>query len=175
MKNANLDVKLEDDNGVDDEDTAKSINQMPCHLGKYTLGQSKRLRNNAIREIDGFNSNNMYYGDTDSASIGQKHWFISIEKSFVGKSLGLVKNDYGGAGIFNVWFLPPKIIFFLSLTITVWFWPNAVIKDLARKLGWQYLKNSNHYQKEKPYLADFQLIELKHSKEWKYGIGNQIV
>ena len=33
LKNGNLVVELEDDAGVDDQDLAKSISQMPCHLG----------------------------------------------------------------------------------------------------------------------------------------------
>ena len=72
LKNANTKVKLEDDKGVDEYDIANSSNQMPCHLGSYTLGHSKRKMNNFIREIDGFYSNNIYYGDTDSADIHKK-------------------------------------------------------------------------------------------------------
>ena len=68
-KNGNLIVELEDDNDVDDYDIAKSINRMPCHLSKYILGHSKKLKNNVIPEIDGFYSNSIYYGDTDSAYI----------------------------------------------------------------------------------------------------------
>ena len=99
-KNGDLIVKSEDDNGIDDQDNAKSIDQMRCHLGSQILAHSKRLMNNVIREIDGCYSKNIYYGDTDSAHIHEKHWSTLIEKGFVGKSLGLVKNKYGDAGIF---------------------------------------------------------------------------
>ena len=61
--------KLEDDGGVDVQDIAKSINQMPCHLGSYLSGHSEQLMNNVIREIDGFCKKNIYYGVTDSAYI----------------------------------------------------------------------------------------------------------
>ena len=56
LKNGNLIVKLEDDEGVDDYDKAKSINTMPSHFGSYILSHSKRLMNDVFREIDGFYS-----------------------------------------------------------------------------------------------------------------------
>ena len=115
LKNGNFIVKLEDDDGVDDYDKAKSINTMPSHFGSYILSHSKRLMNNVFREIDGFYSNNIYYGDTDSGYIHKKHWSTLVEKGFVGKSLGLGKNDYGDSGIFYAWFLAPKIKYCLVI------------------------------------------------------------
>ena len=115
LKNGNFIVKLEDDEGVDDYDKAKSINTMPFHFGSYILSHSKRLMNNVFREIDGFYSNNIYYGDTDSGYIHKKHWFTLVDKGFVGKSLGLGKNDYGNSGIFYAWFLAPKIKYCLVI------------------------------------------------------------
>ena len=115
LKNGNFIVKLEDDEGVDDYDKAKSINTMPSHFGSYILSHSKRLMNNVFREIDGFYSNNIYYGDTDSGYIHKKHWSTLVEKGFVGKTLGLGKNDYGKSGIFYAWFLAPKIKYCLII------------------------------------------------------------
>ena len=115
LKNGNFIVKLEDDEGVDDYDKAKSINTMPSHFGSYILSHSKRLMNDVFREIDGFYSNNIYYGDTDSGYIHKKHWSTLVEKGFVGKSLGLGKNDYGDSGIFYAWFLAPKIKYCLVI------------------------------------------------------------
>ena len=115
LKNGNLIVKLEDDEGVDDYDKAKAINTMPSHFGSYILSHSKRLMNNVFREIDGFYSNNIYYGDTDSGYIHKKHWSTLVEKGFVGKSFGLGKNDYGDSGIFYAWFLAPKIKYCLVI------------------------------------------------------------
>ena len=43
LKNGNLIVKLEDDEGVDDYDKAKSINTMPSHFGSYILSHSKKI------------------------------------------------------------------------------------------------------------------------------------
>ena len=37
LRNGNLIVKLEDDEGVDDYDKAKSVNTMPSHYGSFIL------------------------------------------------------------------------------------------------------------------------------------------
>ena len=115
LKNGNLIVKLEDDQGVDDFDKAKSINTMPSHFGSYILSHSKRLLNNVIKQIDGFYNNNIYYTDIDSLYIHKKYWYTLVEKEYVGKSLGLGKNDYGDSGIFYAWFLAPKIKYCLVI------------------------------------------------------------
>ena len=88
LKNGTLIVKLEDDVGVDDQDIAKGINQMPCHLGSYLLGYSKRLLNNVIRVIDGFNSNNV----TTEKRVVHNIKKTLANKGFVAKSPGLGKN-----------------------------------------------------------------------------------
>ena len=49
-KNVNLLLKLEDDEGVDDFDNAKSVNTMPSHFGSNILSHSKRLMNDVIRQ-----------------------------------------------------------------------------------------------------------------------------
>ena len=115
LKNGNLIVKLQDDEGVDDFDKAKSVNTMPSHFGSYILSHSKRLMNDVFREIDGFYSNNIYYGDTDSGYIHKQHWSTLVDKRYVGKSLGLGKNDYDDSGMFYVWFLVPKIKYCLVI------------------------------------------------------------
>ena len=115
LKYGNFIVKLEDDEGVDDYDKAKSINTMPSHFGSFILSHSKRLMNKVFNEIDGFYSNNIYYGDTDSGYIHKKHWSTLVGKGFVGKSLGQGKNDYGNSGIFYTWFLAPKVKYCLVI------------------------------------------------------------
>ena len=115
LKNGKLIVKLEDDEGVDDFDKAKSVNTMPSHFGSYILSHSKRLMNNVFNEIDAFYNNVIYYTDTDSGYIHKKHWSTLIEKGYVGKSLGQGKNDYGDSGIFYAWFLAPKIKYCLVI------------------------------------------------------------
>ena len=66
LKNGNLIVKLENDEGVDDCDNAKSVNMMPSHFGGYILSRSRRMMKDVFRELECFYSNNIYYGDTDS-------------------------------------------------------------------------------------------------------------
>ena len=115
LKNGNLIVKLEDDEGVDDYDKAKSINTMSSHFGSYILSHSKRLMNYVIEQINGFYNNSIYYTDTDSLYIHKNHWSNLVDNGFVGKSLGLGKNDYGNSGIFYAWFLAPKIKYCLVI------------------------------------------------------------
>ena len=115
LKNGNLIVKLEDDEGVDDYDKAKSINRMPFQFGSYILSHSKRLMNYVIEEINGFYNNNIDYTDTDSLYIHKRHWSTLVEKGYVGTSLGLGKNDYGKSGIFYAWFLASKIKYCLVI------------------------------------------------------------
>ena len=50
LKNGNLIVKLEEDEGVDDYDKAKSVNTMPSHFGSSFLTHSKRLMNDVIKK-----------------------------------------------------------------------------------------------------------------------------
>ena len=115
LKNGNLIVKLEEDEGVDDYNKAKSINTMPSHFGSYILSHSKRLLNDVFHEIDAFYNNVIYYTDTDSGYIHKKYWNKLDEKGYVGKKLGQGKNDYGDSSIFYGWFLAPKIKFCLVI------------------------------------------------------------
>ena len=45
LKNGNLMVKLQSDEGVDDYDKAKSVNTTPFHFGSFILSHSKRIMN----------------------------------------------------------------------------------------------------------------------------------
>ena len=100
MKNGNLLIKLEQDKGFDDYYKAKSVSIVPSHLGSCNLSPSKRLMNDVIEQIGGFYNNSIYYTDTDSLYIHKKKWSDLIDDGFVGKSLGLCKNDYRQSGIF---------------------------------------------------------------------------
>ena len=71
-KNSNLIVKLEDDEGVDDYDKAKSLNTMQSQFGSFILSHSKRLMSKVFRTIDEFYSICNYYRDTDSGYIHKK-------------------------------------------------------------------------------------------------------
>ena len=109
LKNGNLIVKLEGDEGLDDFDKARLVNTMPSHFVGYILSRSKRLRNEVFKQTDGFYNNSFYYADTESVYIHMKYWDDLVDIGFVEKSFGLGKNDYRKSGTFSAWFLAPKI------------------------------------------------------------------
>ena len=104
MKNGNLIVEIEDDEGVDDSDKAESINSKPFQFGSYILSHSKRMMNDVIQQKVGFYNNSFYHTDTDSRYIHKKYWSSLFDNGFVGKSFGWVRNDYGNSGIFMLGF-----------------------------------------------------------------------
>ena len=65
-------VKMKDDERLQDE--VKKVNTMPLHLGSFVLSNSKRMMNNFLQAIGGFYTNDVYYTDTDSLYIENKHW-----------------------------------------------------------------------------------------------------
>ena len=81
---------------------------MPLHLGAFVLSNSKRIMNNLIHAINGFYTNDVYYTDTDSLYIENKHWEKLKNLKFVGKDLLQVENDYVDGGILYALFLAPK-------------------------------------------------------------------
>ena len=115
LKNGNLLTKLENDESVDDYDNARSINTMPFLFGSYILSHSKRLMNEVFNQIGGFYNNSIYYTYTDSLYLREKYWCDFVDNGFVGKLLGLGKNDYGNSAIFDAWFLAPKIKYCLVI------------------------------------------------------------
>ena len=84
LKNDNLFVKLEEDEGVDDCDKAKPINTMPFHFGSYILSHSKRLVHNVIKQICGFFNNSIYYTDNDSLFVHKKYSSSLVDSGLVG-------------------------------------------------------------------------------------------
>ena len=98
ISNNNYIVKMIDDKGLEDE--IKKINTMPLHLGAFVLSNSKRIMNNFIHAINEFYTNDVYYTDTDSLYIENKHWDKLDKAGLVGKGLLQGKNDYKDGGIF---------------------------------------------------------------------------
>ena len=68
----NFFVKMKDDEGLQDE--VKKVNTMRLLLGAFLLQNSKGIMNNFIHAIDGFYSNDVYFTDTVSLYIENKHW-----------------------------------------------------------------------------------------------------
>ena len=68
--------------------------------------------NNFIHAIGGFYTNDVYYTDTDSFYIENKHWDKLDKAGLIGKNRLEGKNNYGvNAGIWYGLFLAPKTIF----------------------------------------------------------------
>ena len=88
---------------------------MPLRLGAFVLSNIKRIMNNFIHAIGGFYTNDVYYTDTDSLYIENKHWNKLDEAGLVGKNLLQGKNDYKDGGIFYGLFLAPKIKYCLTI------------------------------------------------------------
>ena len=79
-------LKMKKDDRLDDDCDIK--NTLPAHLGAFILGNSKRIMNNFIREINGFYNNNIDYTDTDSLYIEKNNeicWIKlkGLEKNYV--------------------------------------------------------------------------------------------
>ena len=54
----------------------------------------KKIMNNFIHAINGFYTNDVYYGDTDSVYFEYKHWDKLDKAGLVVKNLLQGKNDY---------------------------------------------------------------------------------
>ena len=106
-------VKMKDDEGLEDE--VKKANSLPLQLAVFILSNNKRIMNNYIHAIDGFYTNDVYYTDTDSLYIENKHWDKLNKSGLVGKNLSQGKNDYKDGGIFYGLFLAPKIKYCLTI------------------------------------------------------------
>ena len=103
-------VKKTDDVRLEDE--VKSLNTMPLHLGAFVLS---RIMNKFIHAINGFYTNDVYYGDTDSLYIEKKHWDKLEKAGFIGKNLLQGENDYQDGGFFYGVLLAPKIKYCLTI------------------------------------------------------------
>ena len=113
LPNGNYIVKLKKDDRLEGDNDLK--NTLPSQLGAFILGNSKRIMNNFIREINGFYNNSIYYTDTDSFYIEKKYWDVLDKANLVGKKLSHGKNDYKTCGIFYVLFLAPKTKYCLTI------------------------------------------------------------
>ena len=109
----NFIVKIKDDEGIEDE--VKKVNTLPLQLAVFILSNSKRIMNNFIHAIDEFYSNDVYYTDTDSLYIENKHWEKLKEKNLVVVDLLQGKVDYRDGGIFYGLFLAAKINYCLTI------------------------------------------------------------
>ena len=91
IKYGNYFVKMKGDEGLQDVD--KKVNTMPLHLGAFVLSNSKRIMNIFIHAINGCYTNDVYYTDTDSLYIENKHWDKLDKAGLVGNNRLQGKND----------------------------------------------------------------------------------
>ena len=77
------------------QDEIKKINTSPFQLVVFILSNSKKIMTNFMHTVDGFYSNDIYYTDTDSLYIENKHWDKLKGKNLVGENLFQKINDYG--------------------------------------------------------------------------------
>ena len=159
-------VKMIDDPGLEDE--IKKINTMPLHVGAFVLSNSKRIMNNFIHAIDGFYTNDVYYTDTDSLYIENKHWDKLDKTGLVGKGLLQGKNDYKDGGIFYGLFLAPKIKYCLTIT------KYGVIDEHKTFKGFSNVSD-NLNRKEYFKMADGDKLVAKMPLSWKKSFSLGVV
>ena len=100
-------VKMKDDAGLEDE--VQKVNTMPVHLGAFVLSNIKRIMNKFIHAINGFYTNDVYYGDTDSLYLESKHWDELDKGGLIVKIKLQGKNHCKEGSIWYGFFLAPKI------------------------------------------------------------------
>ena len=166
LSGINYIVKMIDDAGLEDE--IKKVNTMPLHLGAFVLSNSKRIMNNFIHAINGFYTNDVYYTDTDSLYIQNKHWNKLKDGGLVGKNLLQGKNDYGDGGIWYGLFLAPKIKYCLTIN------KNGVIDEHKTFKGFKDVKvvlDRKEYFK----MADGDKLIAKIPLSWKKSFSQGVV
>ena len=159
-------VKMIDDAGLEDE--VKKLNTMPLHLGAFVLSNSKRIMNNFIHAINGFYTNDVYYTDTDSLYIENKHWDKLEKAGLVGKNLLQGKNDYKDGGNFYALFLAPKIKYCLTIN------KYGVIDEHKTFKGFKDVKDILD-RKEFFKMADGDKLVAKIPLSWKKSFSQGVV
>ena len=103
---------------------------MPLHLSAFALSNSKRILNSFIHAINGFNTNDVFYANTDSLYIKNKHCEKIDKAGLVGKKLLQGKNDYKDGCIFYGLSLSPKMKYCLTIKDMVLLMNIGLSKDL---------------------------------------------
>ena len=158
-------VKMIGDPGLKDE--VKKLITMPLHLGAFALSNSKRIMSNFLHAVNGFYTNDVYYTDTDSLYIENKHWDKLNEGGSVGKKLLQGKDDCNDGGIFYGLILAPKIK--ICLTINKY----GVIDEQKTFKGFTKVSN-NLERKEYFKMVDgdklIDKVRLSWQKSFNYGV-----
>ena len=166
INHGNYIVKMKDDEGLEDE--VKKANTLPLQLAVFILSNSKRIMNNFIHAIDGFYNNDVYYTDTDSLYIENKHWNKLQRGGLVGKNLLQGKNNYKDGGIFYGLFLAPKTKYCLTIN------EYGVIEEHKCFKGFTNVSD-NLDRKEYFKMADGDNLIAKVPLSWKKSFSRGVV
>ena len=159
-------VKTKDDEGLEDE--VKKANTLPLHLAVFIQSNSKRIMNNFIHAVVGFYTNDVYYPDTDSLYIENKHWDKLHKAGLVEKNLLQGKNDYKRGGIFHGLFLAPKIKYCLTIN------KDDVIDEHKTFKGFSNVSD-NLDRKEYFKMGDGDNLIAKVTLSWKKSFSRGVV
>ena len=166
INHGNYIVKMKDDEGLEDE--VRKANTLPLQLAVFILSNSKRIMNNFIHAIDGFYNNDVYYTDTDSLYIENKHCDKLQGVGLVGKNLLQGKNDYKDGGIFHGRFLAPKIKYCLTIH-------EYGVKDEHKCFKGCTNVSDNSHRKEYFKMADGDNLIAKVPISWKKSFSQGVV
>ena len=159
-------VKMIDDAGLEDE--VKKLNTMPLHLGAFVLSNSKRIMKNFIHAIVGFYTDDVYYTNTDSLYIENKHWDKLDKAGLVGKNLLQGKDDYKDGAMFYGLFLAAKIKYCLTIN------KYGVIDEHKTLKGFKDVKDVLD-RKEYFKMADGDNLIAKIPLSWKTNFNQGVV
>ena len=88
------------------EDEVRKFNTTRLHLGAFVLSNSRRILNESFHTVNGFNSNDLYYGHTNSLYIKNERWTRLDRAGLSGKILLHGENDYKDGGFFGLFLAP---------------------------------------------------------------------
>ena len=115
-----------------------------------------------------FYANDVYYTDTDSLYIENKHWDKLQKAELVGKNLLQGKNDYKDGGMFYGLFLAPKIKYCLTIN------KYGVIDDHKTFKGFTNVSD-NLDRKEYFKMLNGDKLQAKIPLSWKKSFSQGIV
>ena len=130
--------------------------------------QIKKIMNNFIHAINGLFTNDVYYGDTDSVYMKNKHWDKLDKAGLVGKNLLQGKNAYKDGGKIYGLFLAPQVKYYSAINKYVVFDEHKTFKGFT---------NVSDNLNRKEYFQRFNggKIIAKVSLSWKKGIYHGVI
>ena len=141
---------------------------MPLHLSAFVLSNSKRIMNSIKHAIGGSYTNDVYYTDTDSLYVENKHWDKLDKAELVGKNRSQGKNDYKDGGFWYGLFLAPKLKYCLTIN------KFGIVDEHKTFKGFTNVSD-NLDRKESLNMADGVKLIAKVSLSWKKSFSQGFV